>query len=121
MFDGEPVFRPRVEDFGFGQPIIGDFPCPFPCGLVSLATLSERLPPEFDYTASEHREGQNICWHRVISKEASDHLLQPLPLLGYRVVSSPAQFLPDLFELCSLTVTPGLPFKLEDSPGAFCR
>jgi len=119
MFDGEPIFWPRMKDSGFGQPVVRDFPCPFQRGFVSLATLFKRMPPEFDHTASEHHEGQNICWHRVIGKEASDHLLQPLALLGYGVVSSPAQFLPDLFELCSHTVTPGLPFKLEDSPARF--
>src|SRR5215211_6702449 len=113
MFDGKPFSRPRVQDFGFGQPIISDFPCPLPSGLVSLAASFERAPPDFNHTASEHHERRHGCRHGVIGEETPDHLLKPLPLLGYGIVSSPAQLLLDLSEFCLAAVAPGLPFELE--------
>src|SRR3954451_4213244 len=114
MFDGKPFSWPRVQDFGFGQPVISDFPCPLPCGLVSLAASLERAPPDFNHTASEHHERRQVCRHGVIGEETPDHLLKPLPLLGYGTVSPPAQLLLDLSEFCLAAVAPGLPFKLEN-------
>ena len=116
MFDGKPFCRPRVQDFWFGQPIISDFPCPLPCGLVSLAASLEHAPPDFSHTASEHHERWHICRHSVIGEETPDHLLKPLPLVGYGMVSSPAQLLLDFLELRTAAVAPGFPFKLENSP-----
>ena len=83
MFDGKPFGWPRVQDFGFGQPGIGDFPYPLPCGLVSLATSFERAPPDFNHTASERHERREVCRHGVVGEETPDHLLKPLPLVGY--------------------------------------
>src|SRR4051794_35351331 len=99
--------------FWVGQPIISDFPCPLPCGLVSLATSFERAPPDFNHTASECYQRRQVCRHGVIGEETSDHLLKPLPLLGYGIVSSPAQLLLDFLELRTAAVAPGLPFELE--------
>jgi hypothetical protein len=90
MFDGKPFGWPRVQDFGFGQPIISDFSCLLPCGLISLAASFERTPPDFNHTVSERHERRQVCRHGVIGEETSDHLLKPLPLLGYGIVSSPA-------------------------------
>src|ERR1019366_6329952 len=108
-----------MKNFRSGQPIISDFPYPFPCGFVSLAALPKLTSPKFGHTFPEYHKGRKICWHRVVSKEAPDYLLQPLPLLGYGMVSTPAQFLPDLPEFCSHAVASGLPFKLENSPARF--
>src|SRR3954454_2735386 len=80
MFDGKPFSRPRVQDFGFGQPIISDFSCLLPCGLISLAASFERTPPDFNHTVSERHERRQVCRHGVIGEETSDHLLKPLPL-----------------------------------------
>src|ERR1044072_5739711 len=113
MFDGEPYGWPRVQDFRFGQPGIGDFSYPLPCGLVSLATSFERAPPDFDHTASERHERREVCRHGVVGEETPDDLLKPLPLLGDGIVSSPAQLLLDLSEFCLAAVAPGLPFELE--------
>src|SRR3954468_16831240 len=81
---------PRVQDFRFGQPGIGDFPYPLPCGLISLAASFERAPPDFNHMASERHERREVCRHGVVGEETPDHLLKPLPLLGYGIVSSPA-------------------------------
>ena len=105
-----------MQDFRFGQPVIGDFPCPLPCGLVSLAASFKRSPPDFSHTASEHHERRHVCRHGVIGEETPDHLLKPLPLLGYGIVSSPAQLLLDFLEPRTAAVAPGLPFKLENPP-----
>jgi len=114
MFDGKPFGWPRVQDFGFGQPGIGDFPYPLPCGLVSLATSFKRAPPDFRHTASECHERRQVCRHGVIGEETPDHLLKPLSLLRYGTVPSPVQLLPDFLELCTAAVAPGLPFELEN-------
>src|SRR3954462_10149254 len=89
-FDGKPFGWPRVKAFGFGQPIISDFSCLLPCGLISLAASFERTPPDLNHTVSERHERRQVCRHGVIGEETSDHLLKPLPLLGYGIVSSPA-------------------------------
>src|ERR1700739_3331120 len=102
-----------------GQPVIGDFPCPFPCGLVSLAALFKCAPPEFSHTVSEHHEGRHICRHSMVGKETPDHLLKPLPLLGNGMVSSLAQLLLDFPKFRTAAVALGLPFKLENSPAGF--
>src|SRR4051794_30847196 len=60
---------------------------------LGLVLSSVTLP-----TASERHERRQVCRHGVIGEETPDHLLKPLPLLGYRIVSSPAQFLLDLSE-----------------------
>src|SRR5271165_1636352 len=119
MFDGKPLGRPRMKNFGFGQPVIGEFPSPPPCSLVSLAASFERAPPEFNHLASERRERRQVCRHGVIGEETPDHLLKPLSLLGYGIVSSPAQLRLDLAEFCPAAVTPGLPFELENAPAGF--
>src|SRR3954453_12524748 len=80
MFDGKPFGWPRVQDFGFGQPIISDFFCLLPCGLISLAASFERTPPDLNHTVSERHERRQVCRHGVIGEETSDHLLKPLPL-----------------------------------------
>src|SRR5689334_19597810 len=113
MFDGKPFGWPRVEDFRSGQPGMDEFPDPLPCGLVSLAASFERAPPDFDHTASECHKRREVCRHGVVGEETPDHLLKPLPLLGYGIVSSLAQLLLDLSEFCLAAVAPGLPFELE--------
>jgi hypothetical protein len=110
MFDSEPVFRPRVKDFRFGQPVIGDLPRPFPCGSVSVAALFKFTPPEFRHTFPEYHERLYVRWHRVIIEEAPDYLLQPSSLFGDGMVSSPVQLFPDLPEFRPDAVAPSLPF-----------
>src|SRR6202022_4941577 len=108
-------------DFRFGQPVIGDFPCPPPCGFVSLAASFKRSPPDFSHTASERHECRHVCRHGVIGEETPDHLLKPLPLLGYGIMSSPAQLLLDFLEPRTAAVAPGCRRKIEMSPGAQSR
>lgn len=65
-------------------------------------------------------EGQqcvDVCWHCVVSEEADDHLLQPRPLCGDRVVPSPAQLVLDLLELCGHAIASSLP-KDQEVPSA---
>src|SRR5271169_3936159 len=119
MFDGEPCRRPRVKDFRSGQPVLGDFPCPLPCGLVSLAASFKRAPPEFSHTASEYHEGRHVCRHGMVGEETPDDLLKPLPLLGYGMVSPLPQLLLNFLEFRPAAVASGLPLKLENSAAAF--
>ena len=58
----------------------------------------EGAPPEFEHTAAECRERRAVCRHGVIGEEASDHLLKPLSLSGYGMVSSPPQLLADFLQ-----------------------
>src|SRR5689334_18368930 len=62
---------------------------------------------------SEYHERRHVCRHGVIGEETPNHLLKPLPLMGYGIVSLPAQLLLDLSEFCLAAVTPGFPFELE--------
>ena len=64
MFDGEPLIRAWVKDFGFGQLVASEFLHPIPCGFVSVAALSKRTPPELGHTFTEHGECLRISRHR---------------------------------------------------------
>src|SRR5689334_5876719 len=113
MCAGHPFGWARLEDFRSGQPGMDELPDPLPCGLVSLAASFERAPPDCDQTASECHQRREVCRHGVVGEETPDHLLKPLPLLGYGIVSSPVQLLLDLSEFCLAAVAPGLPLELE--------
>src|SRR5258708_16028244 len=51
--------------------------------------------------------------HGMIGEEASDHLLEPGPLLGDRLVHAPSQFLLDPPERCPHAIAPCCSFDKE--------
>src|SRR6516225_4339995 len=51
--------------------------------------------------------------HGMVGEEASDHLLEPDPLLGNRFVHAPPQFLLDLPERCPHAIAPCCSFDKE--------
>ena len=51
--------------------------------------------------------------HGMVGEEASDHLLEPAPLLGNRFVHAPPQFLLDLPERCPHAIAPCCSFDKE--------
>ena len=61
----------------------------------------------------ECAECREVCRHGVIREVASHDLRQPSPLLGDRLVHSPAHLLLDLLELRPHAIPPGFPFEEE--------
>src|SRR4051812_3504961 len=93
--DGEAFTRPGVKDVRSGEPGIGHLRHPRPCEPVFLAAPPQRAPPQVDHMVAEGHEGTAVRWHRMISKVAVDHLRQPAPLDGDRLMHAPPQHVLD--------------------------
>src|SRR4029078_13735578 len=91
VYDGETFTRPRVKEVRSGEPGIGQLCHPRPGEPVFLAAPPQRAPPQVGHMVAEGHEGAAVRWHRVISKVAVDHLRQPAPLDGNRLMDAPPE------------------------------
>src|ERR1700745_2875203 len=62
---------------------------------------------------AEPQQSSKVCRHCMVGKEASDDLLEPLPLFGDRPVHTPSQFSFDLLEFRRHAIASGFPMNLE--------
>ena len=65
---------------------------------------------------AEGHEGPAVRWHRMISKVAVDHLPQPAPLDGDRLMHAPPQRVLDPPQGRPHAVGAALPLELEGAP-----
>jgi len=95
------------------QPASDEAPHAIPKDAAVLATPRQRAFPKYRDVVAESHEGPGVRGHRVVRKEACDHLLEPSSLFGNRPVHPPPQLLLDRLELRPHAVAPGLPFDQE--------
>src|SRR5262249_42831244 len=88
--DGEACIWPGMEDARFREPILDQPHDPFHRRPIFLASPPQRAPPEMGDMEMERGQPRSICRHRVIVEVAGDDLLQPLPLLGNRLMHPPS-------------------------------
>ena len=81
-----------------------------------MAAAVEEPPPALGNLVPERRKRATVGRHGVVSKVAGDHLLEPFPLLGNRLMHALSQLLLDRLELCPHAVAPVLPFDQEATP-----
>ena len=114
VFDGKADARPGMKDARSREPIIGQPDHSFPHQAMSLASPPKRLGPEPDDVVTKGTERPIVGRHSMIGIVASEHLLQPSPLLGDGPMHAPSQ----LFQLRYPAVPPALPEDLEPAlPG----
>ena len=99
-----------------GEPGIGQLCHPRPCEPVFLAAPPQRAPPQVGHMVAEGHEGTAVRWHRMISKVAVDHLRQPAPLDGDRLMPAPPQRVLDPPQGRPHAVGATLPLELEGAP-----
>ena len=116
MSDGETFTRPGVKDVRSGEPGIGHLRHPGPCEPVFLAAPPQRAPPQVGHMVAEGHKGTAVRWHRMISKVAVDHLRQPAPLDGDRLMHAPPQRVLDPPQGRPQAVGATLPLELEGAP-----
>src|SRR4030088_3403032 len=80
---------------------------------VLLATTQQRAQPDALHIIVECSQCRAVGRHGMIGEKASDHPLEPGPLLGDRLVHAPAQFLPDPPERCPHAIAPCCSFDKE--------
>src|SRR5229473_913153 len=80
---------------------------------VLLATPPQRAQPDALHMIVECSQCRAVGRHGMIGEEASDHLLEPSPLLRDRLMHPPSQFLLDLPERCPHAIAPCCPFDKE--------
>ena len=84
-----------------------------PGRIVALAAGAKRPSPKFDDMVPEGRKCATIGRHRVVREIAGNHLLQPPPLHGKRLVHAPPKLRLDLPVLRPHAVEAGLPLDEE--------
>src|SRR3954463_8150543 len=114
--DDETFARPGVKEVRSGEPGIGQLRHPRPCEPVFLAAPPQRAPPQVGHMVAEGHEGTAVRWHRMISKVAADHLPQPAPLDGDRLMHTPPQRVLDPPQGRPHAVGTTLPLELEGAP-----
>jgi len=80
---------------------------------VLLATPPQRAQPDALHIIVECSQCRAVGRHGMIGEEASDHPLEPGPLLGDRLVHAPSQFLLDPPERCPHAIAPCCSFDKE--------
>jgi hypothetical protein len=98
----------RVREPVGGQPVHRR-----PREAVLLATPPQRAQPDTLHVVVECSQRSSVSWHCVIGEEAADHMLEPGPLLGDRVMHSLSQLLLDLPKRCPHAIAPCDPFDKE--------
>jgi hypothetical protein len=98
-----------MEDARLRQEILCQPLDPLPRRLVALAASPQRPLPEPDHAVAEGLESTDVGQHRVIGKIPGDHLSQPLPLSGNRLMHPPPQFVLHRQELRLQPIAPGFP------------
>jgi hypothetical protein len=111
--DGKAIARPRMEDDRFRKPGVHQLRHPCPRDPILLAATPQRAPPEIGDMVPEHVQCESVGWHCVVIEVTANDPLQPVPLLGDRLVHAPSQRLLDLPQFRLHAVPPGLPLKLE--------
>ena len=111
--DGEALARPGVEDARPWEPVVGERRHPRPRRPILLAASPQRASPESGHVVPEASQRPIVGRNRMVREVAGHHPLQPCPLLGDRLVSTPPQPLLDLLELRLHAVAPGLPLDEE--------
>src|ERR1700692_2296462 len=108
-----------MKDSRFREPTVGDPLDSLPRHMFLLAAAPERPTPEVYDVVAERTEGPRVRRHRVIREVASNHLPEPFPLFGDRIIHALSQLLLDLPELRSHTIAAGLPLQLESTTTRF--
>ena len=117
--DGETLFRPRMSDARFGEPL-GDEPVDRrPGGAIVLAAAAKAPPPQPADAAPERAQRLDVVGHGMIGKIASHNLPQPGALLVDRRVQAAAQGFFDFAQPGPQPVAPRLPAQGKlANPGA---
>src|SRR3982074_1267564 len=113
VHDGETLVRIRMKDSRLREPVGGQPVHPLPREAVLLATPPQRSQPDALHVIVDCSQRSSVGRHCVIGEEASDHLLEPSPLLRDRLMHPPSQFLLDLPERCPHAIAPCCPFDKE--------
>jgi len=97
------------------QPVVDEPRHLLPSSSCTLAAAHQRTLPKLSNTDSEHHQAPIVRRHRVVCKEAPDHLSQPFPLFRNRLVPPALQFsLHSLYRgLHAITSRP--PLELESA------
>jgi hypothetical protein len=113
VHDGEAPVRIRMKDSRLRKPVGGETVHPPPRETVLLAAPTQRTQPNAFHMIVECRQCSAVGWHCMVGEEASDHLLDPSPLLGDWAMHSPSQFLLDLPERRPHAIAPCDPLHEE--------
>src|SRR6202022_4211340 len=100
VHDGETLVRIRVKDTWLREPVGGEPVHSLPREAVLLATPPQRAQPDALHIIVECSQCRAVSRHSMIGEEASDHPLEPGPLLGDWFIHAPSQFLLDPPERC---------------------
>jgi hypothetical protein len=111
VFDDKAIQRRRMEVSDSGEKFVDQFRDPRPGHAILLAAPLKRASPEFDDPVAERRKGPTVGLHRIICEIAGEDLLQPISLLGNRLMPPLSHLGLHLFELGQQAVTPGFPFE----------
>ena len=102
-----------MKDLRLRKPVGGQAVHPLPREAILLAAPTQRAQPNAFHMIVESSQCRAIGWHCMVGEEASDHLLDPSPLLGDWTMHSPSQFLLDLPERRPHAITPCDPLHEE--------
>jgi hypothetical protein len=105
-----------MADSGFWKPVVGDLCDTRPRHNILLATSPKRATPKGSDVVAKCTQSPSIRGHRVVRKEARDHLLEPSPLFGDGFMHALSQLHLDLPKLRPHAVPASLPLKLESTP-----
>jgi hypothetical protein len=95
-----------MKDARLREPVGGEPVHPPPREAVLLATPPQRAQPDALHIIVECSQRSSVGRHCVTGEETSDHLLEPSPLLGDRVMHPPSQLLLDPLERYPHAIAP---------------
>ncbi len=102
-----------MKDLRSRNPVGGQAVHPLPRKAILLATPTQRAQPDALHIIVECSQRSAIGWHCMVGEEASDHLLDPSPLLGDWAMHSPSRLLLDLPERRPHAIAPCDPLHEE--------
>ncbi len=102
-----------MKDSRLGNPVGGQLVHPLPREAILLAAPPQRAQPSALHVVVECSQRSSVSRYCVVGKEASDHLLDPSPLLGDWLVHPPSQLLLDLPKRCLHAIAPCDPLHEE--------
>src|SRR5262249_57216772 len=105
-----------MKDVWFGEPGFGNRLRTLPGEDVLLTAAAQSPTPSSNDLIPEGGEGPPVGWHGVIIEVAADHLFQPFPLLGNRLMHALSQLLLDGLQLRPHAVAESLPLDQELAP-----
>jgi hypothetical protein len=77
-----------MKDAGLREEVIGELLNPCPTRVVLLTASPERAQPEGLDVGAEDQQGPKVGRHCMVSIIAGNHLLQPDPVFGDRLVQA---------------------------------